>query len=91
MGERGIGPKSLMEKTNGCLELHRCSAMCSRLDGDGSLRQLSFHHVDEVQVPEAHVHAQDLAKVVTSHPRPGVGCRDAQKAPTWRTNCRCFE
>ena len=28
-----------------------------RLDGGGSLRQLSLRRNDEVQVPEAHVHA----------------------------------
>jgi hypothetical protein len=28
MGERGIGPKSLMERSNGCQELGCCSAMC---------------------------------------------------------------
>ena len=43
-----------------------------RLDGGGSLRQLSLHCDDEVQVPEAHVRARDPADTVTSHPRPGV-------------------
>ena len=36
MGERGIGPKSPMERTNGCRELGRCSTMCSRFDASGS-------------------------------------------------------
>ena len=43
-----------------------------RLDGGGNLQQLSLHRNDEVQVPEVHVHARDLADVVTSHPRPDV-------------------
>ena len=36
MGERGTGPKSQMERSNGCRELGRCSAMCSRFDASGS-------------------------------------------------------
>ena len=36
MGERGTGPKSLMERANGCRELGRCLAMCSRFDASGS-------------------------------------------------------
>ena len=43
-----------------------------RLDGNGSLRQLSLRRNDEVQVPEAHVRARDPADAVTSHPRPEV-------------------
>ena len=43
-----------------------------RLDGGGNLRQLSLCRNDEVQVPEAHMQAQDPAHAVTSHPRPGV-------------------
>ena len=43
-----------------------------RLDGDGSLHQLSFRRDDEVQVPEAHVQARDPADAVTSQPRPDV-------------------
>ena len=31
MGERGKDPKSLMERSNGCRELGRCSAMCDVL------------------------------------------------------------
>ena len=34
-GERGTGPKSLVERTNGCRELSRCSAMCLRFDASG--------------------------------------------------------
>ena len=33
-----------------------------RLDGGGNLRQLSLRRNDEVQVPEAHVHARDLVE-----------------------------
>ena len=43
-----------------------------RSDDGGSHRQLSLHHDDEVQVPEAHVHARDPTDAVTSHPRPDV-------------------
>ena len=43
-----------------------------RLEGDGSLHQLSLCCDNEVQVPKAHVHARDLADAVNSHPRPGV-------------------
>ena len=43
-----------------------------RLDGGGSLRQLSLHRDDEVQVPEAHVRVRDPADAMTSHPRPSV-------------------
>ena len=43
-----------------------------RLDGGGNLRQLSLHRNDEVQVPEAHVHARDPADAMTSHLRPDV-------------------
>ena len=35
MVERGIGPKSLVERMNGYRELSRCSAMCSRFDASG--------------------------------------------------------
>ena len=28
MGERGVGPKSLVKGANGCRELSRCSAVC---------------------------------------------------------------
>ena len=57
-----------------------------RLDDDGSLHQLSFRRDDEVQVPEAHVHARDLADAVTSHPRHDVDVETCKKplpgAPT---------
>ena len=43
-----------------------------RLDNDGSPHQLSLRHDDEVQVPEAHVHARELAGTMTSHSRPDV-------------------
>ena len=43
-----------------------------RLDDGGSLRQLSLPPDDEVMAPEAHVHARDLADIVTNHPRLGV-------------------
>ena len=36
MDEGGIGPKSLMERSNGCRELGHYSAMCSRFDASGS-------------------------------------------------------
>ena len=52
-----------------------------RLDGDESLRQLSLHCDDEVQVPEAHVRARDLADVVTSHPRPRVDVETRKRPP----------
>ena len=32
MVERGIGPKSLMERSNGCRELGCCSAVCDVLN-----------------------------------------------------------
>ena len=35
MGERGTGPKSLVERTKGYREIGRCSAMCSRFDASG--------------------------------------------------------
>ena len=35
MGEREIGPKSLVERSKGCEELSCCLAMCSRFDGSG--------------------------------------------------------
>ena len=44
MGERGTGPKSLVEGTNGSRELDRCLAACSGFDrsigfkSDGSMR-----------------------------------------------------
>ena len=43
-----------------------------RLDGDGSLRQLSLRCDDEVQVPETHVRARDPADAMTGHPKPEV-------------------
>ena len=43
-----------------------------RLDDGGNLRHLSLHRNDKVQVSKAHVRAQDLADVVTSHLRPDV-------------------
>ena len=43
-----------------------------RLDGGGSLHQPSLHRNNEVQVPEAHICAQDPTDAVTSHPRSGV-------------------
>ena len=51
-----------------------------RLDGGRNLRQLSLHHNDEVQVPKVHVHAQDPADAVTSHPRPNVDI-DTRRKP----------
>ena len=44
MGKRGIGPKSLMERMNGCQEPDHRLAACSGFDGsigfesDGSMR-----------------------------------------------------
>ena len=35
MVERGTGPKSLVERTNGCRELSCYSAMCSKFDASG--------------------------------------------------------
>ena len=43
-----------------------------RLDGGVSQCQLSSHYDEEVQVPEAHVCARDLANSVASHPWPDV-------------------
>ena len=43
-----------------------------RLDGGGSLRQLSLRSDDEVQAPEAHVRARDPADAMTRHPRLDV-------------------
>ena len=37
MSERGSGPKSLMESSNGRRELSRCLAICSRFDASGSV------------------------------------------------------
>ena len=42
------------------------------MDGGRSSRQLSLCGDDEVQAPEEHVHAQDLANVMASHPLPVV-------------------
>ena len=57
-----------------------------RLDGGGSLRQLSLRCDDEVQVSEAHVRARDPADAVTGHPRPEVDVETRKKplpdAPT---------
>ena len=57
-----------------------------RLDGCGNLRQLSLRRNNEVQVPEAHVRARDLADAVTSHLRPDVDVETRKKplpgAPT---------
>ena len=57
-----------------------------RLDGGENLCQLSLHHNDEVQVPEAHVCAWDPADAVTSHPRLDVDVETHKKplpgAPT---------
>jgi len=50
-----------------------------RLDGGGNLRQLSLHRNNEVQVPEAHVHARDPADAMTSHPRPNVDIKTRKK------------
>ena len=58
----------LLKHLSDCVKAGRVE----RLDDDGSLRLLSLHCDDEVQVPKAHVRARDLADVVTSHPRPGV-------------------
>ena len=43
-----------------------------RVNDDGRPRQLFLRRDDEVQVPEVHVCAWDLADAVTSHSRPGV-------------------
>ena len=51
-----------------------------RLNDDRRLCQLSLHHDDEVQVPEAHVCTQYPADVVTSHSRPGVDV-ETRKSP----------
>ena len=50
-----------------------------RLDDGGNLCQLSLHRNDEVQVPEVHVPARDLADTVTSHPRPDVDVETRKK------------
>ena len=56
------------------------------MDGGGNLHQLSLCRNDEVQVPEAHVRAQDPADAVTSHPKPDVDVETRKKplpgAPT---------
>ena len=59
-----------------------------RLDGGVSQCQLSSHRDDEVQVSEAHVCTRNPVDCVASHPRPYL---ERAKAPTWRTNCWCFE
>ena len=51
-----------------------------RLDNGRILRQLSLRHDNEVQVPKAHVHAQDPTEVVTGHPRPSVDVKKHKKA-----------
>ena len=57
-----------------------------RLDDGGGLCQLSLHRDDEIQVPEAHMHARYPADTVTSHPRPDVDVETHKKplpgAPT---------
>ena len=57
-----------------------------RLDGSRNLRQLCLHRNGEVQVPEAHERAWNLADAVTSHPRPDVDIEMPKKplpsAPT---------
>ena len=56
------------------------------MDEGSNPRQLSLRGDDEVQAPEAHVHARDPANVVTSHPRPDVDVETRKKpllgAPT---------
>ena len=46
-----------------------------RLDGGMSQRQLSSDRDDEVQVPKAHMCAQDLADTMASHPWLDVNVR----------------
>ena len=62
-----------------------------RLDGGGSLRQLSLRHDDEVQAPEAHVRARNPADIATSHPKPGVDVETRKRplpgAPTVGVSC----
>ena len=62
------------------------AGVVERLDGGGSLRQLSLRCDNEVQVIEAHVCIWDPADVVTSHPRPGADVEIHQRplhgAPT---------
>ena len=57
-----------------------------RLDGGGSLYQLSLCRDDEIQVPKVDVHARDPADAVTSHLRPDVDLETRKKplpsAPT---------
>ena len=63
-----------------CVQLQLLKRLCDRveasgverLDDGGNLRHLSLHRNDKVQVSKAHVRAQDLAVVVTSHLRPDV-------------------
>ena len=57
----------------------RVAGGVERLDGGGNLRQLSLRRNDEVQVPEAHVRARNLADAMTSHPRPDVDVETRKK------------
>jgi len=50
-----------------------------RLDGSGSLCQLSLHYDDEVQAFEVHVRAWDPADAMASHPRPDVDVETRKK------------
>ena len=77
-GDAGIALKPPIFEANGG----------ESLDGGVGQRQLSSHRDDEVQVTEMHMSAQDPADCVVSHLRPDLECA---KAPTWCTNCRCFE
>ena len=65
---------------------HIKASEVERLDGGGSLRQLSLRRNNEVQVLEAHVRAWVSADAVTSHPRPDVDVEMSKKplsgAPT---------
>ena len=51
-----------------------------RLDGGVSQCQLFSHRDDEVQLPEAHVCARNLADTVASHPWPNVNV-ETRKSP----------
>ena len=50
-----------------------------RLDGNGSLHQLSPCRDDEVLVPEAYMSTHDLADAMTSHLRPDVDVETRKK------------
>ena len=66
----------LLERLGDCIEADGVEG----LNDDRRPCQLSLRRDDEVQVPEAHVCARDLADVVTSHPRPSVDV-ETRKSP----------